>query len=215
MTDLYPLFYELQKHLGEDAGDWPAQSKEEIVLGAILVQNTRWENVELTIQNLRQAYPDGYKTLHLEEVEHIQELIRPSGFQKNKSRAIQSVMAFLSEHGFDYEDIRERYGENLRDQLLQLFGVGQETADVLLLYVFDVPVFVADSYARRLFEAVGLGTYTNYQALRKAVGELPFSLRQAQQFHYYIDEFGKVAFAKGALFSDSALADFKLKTREA
>ena len=193
------------------AGEWPARDKEEIILGAILVQNTRWENVQLTIAQLRQAFPSSYKDLHTLEPEYLMDLIRPSGFFKNKSKSIQSVLSWLAQFEFDYSRIKSHYGSQLRKQLLSLFGIGEETADVLLLYVFDQPVFIADSYARKLFAHLNLGHYETYKDLKGAVEPFDFSLEEAQKFHYYIDEFGKKVFAKGESFQTSFLGDFRLE----
>lgn len=205
---LYQLYQILLAEMGYQ-GDWPAKSKEEIIIGAILVQNTRWENVQLSLVNLQNRLQD-FKKLPSLRTDELQNLIRPTGFYKNKSRSLEETFIWLSQHRFDYERIAQIYGHQLRRELLKIFGIGQETADVLLLYVFDQPVFIADKYAQKLFGHLTQQTYKTYTSLAKATPPLnDFSLAEAQQFHILIDEFGKQYFRKQDSFSESFLKNFK------
>lgn len=201
---LKQLYQDLLKNLG-DQGNWPAESPEEIILGAILVQNTRWENVLLSINNLRQVLDGDFKKILDLEPETLQDLIRPTGFYKNKSKSILKVFSWLDQHAYNYGEIEDNYGKNLRDELLGLFGIGQETADVLLLYVFDQLVFIADKYAQKLFSSLTRKEFSDYFSLHQAVELEGFSLSEAQQFHILILEFGKIYFARGASFEESFL----------
>ncbi|EMP72935.1 HhH-GPD family protein [Streptococcus sobrinus DSM 20742 = ATCC 33478] len=198
------LYQDLLKNLG-DQGNWPAENPEEIILGAILVQNTRWENVLLSINNLRQVLDGDFKKILDLEPETLQDLIRPTGFYKNKSKSILKVFSWLDQHAYNYGEIEDNYGKNLRDELLGLFGIGQETADVLLLYVFDQLVFIADKYAQKLFSSLTRKEFSDYSSLHQAVELEGFSLSEAQQFHILILEFGKIYFARGASFEESFL----------
>lgn len=189
--DIRLLFETLLKEMGPQ-GWWPAESKPEIILGAILVQNTNWSNVEKSLENLKvitQFSSHKIKRLSLEELEL---LIRPSGFYKNKAQTIKAVFAWFEQYNWDYQFINQQYGEKLREELLTIKGIGFETADVLLVYIFDRPVFIADAYARRLFGWLQDETFDTYNNLYKII-KLPedFTDTEAQEFHGLIDEFGK------------------------
>ncbi|MDQ0222526.1 endonuclease III domain-containing protein [Streptococcus moroccensis] len=187
---IYQLYQRLLENMGHQ-GNWPADSPEELIAGAILVQNTRWENAQLSLARLSQKLNGNFKLLHHLPIQELQDLIRSSGFGKNKSRALQELFYWLQQHDFDYETIAQFHGDNLRRELLKHFGIGQETADVLLLYIFHRPVFIADNYARQLFGYL-LGTdFPDYTRLSKCINLQEFTLKEAQQFHILIDEFGK------------------------
>ena len=191
-------------------GWWPAENKIEICLGAILVQNTAWANVDKSLANLKPVTNfEGKKVAALSQLELI-ELIRPSGFYQTKSRAITELFQLLATYDFDFIKLRQKFGSELRKKLLALHGIGEETADVLLLYVFDVPVFIADRYAQKLFAALGMVS-KNYHHLQQQVS-VELTLAQAQEFHGLIDEFGKLYF-KTKSFADSFLAGDQLESK--
>lgn len=202
---LYELFEKMLKEMGP-LGWWPAESKEEIIIGAILVQNTNWLNVTRSLENLRNL--TGFEPDNILKLDHdqLKDAIRPSGFYKNKSRAISDVFKWLESHNVDYDDIQQHYQESLRKKLLSLHGIGEETADVFLLYIFDQPVFIADSYARRLFSQLNIDKIETYTKLKRKISELDdFSLLEAKEFHGLIDEFGKVYLRSNELFERSFL----------
>lgn len=207
---LYQLFKKMLTEMGPQ-GWWPADTKPEIIVGSILVQNTNWRNVEKSLANIKKAtefQPDLIAKL---VVNDLITYIRPSGFYSNKSKAILEIFQWLSVYDFDFDQIKQEYGENLRNELLKLHGIGEETADVLLLYVFDEPVFIADKYAQKLFEALGQSGLNNYRRLKKTVDSFEeFSLTEAQEFHGLIDEFGKLYLRKTEDFSESFLAGYTL-----
>jgi endonuclease-3 related protein len=133
---------------------WPGDSAFEVLAGTILVQRTRWRNAELALTNLRQAgllTPDAVAAHPVEQVEN---LIRPAGFYRQKARRLRSVSQWVTGNR-GIEQLRSRRTGELRQQLLAMDGIGPETADCILLYVFHRPVFVADAYARRLFHRLG------------------------------------------------------------
>ncbi|MBG9982939.1 deoxyribonuclease I [Aerococcaceae bacterium DSM 111020] len=186
------LYQELSRQIGP-SGWWPAESKPEIILGAILVQNTSWNNVEKTLIQLKEVTDFQPQKILALTIDELQSLIRSSGFYKNKSRAIHETFKWFEKHQWDYSKIVQRYSTELSQELLTIHGVGEETADVLLVYVFDQVVFIADAYARRLFSNLEERTYKNYSQLKRAV-KLPqhFTSFDAQEFHGLIDEFGKL-----------------------
>lgn len=191
-------------------GWWPADSKWEIILGAILVQNTNWNNVVRSLENLKELTNFSPQVIAALPVDTLQEAIRPSGFYKNKSRSIYDMYQWLQQYDFDLDKINHAHQHQLRKQLLQMFGIGYETADVLLLYVFDRVEFIADKYAQKLFSQMGIHHLSDYKKMKDAITLAPdFTLEQAQEFHGLIDEFGKLhlsskeAFAKSFLYNDT------------
>lgn len=207
LTDLYQ---KMRREMGP-SGWWPGDSLEEIIVGAILIQNTNWRNADRAMALFRQETAfDPEKILALPTTK-LQELVRPAGFYKNKSRSLVSVFSWLQQWHYDYPQIRHHFGPKLRDQLLTLRGVGQETADVLLTYIFDVPTFIADKYARTLFTQLGIDHLTDYQSLKK-ICQLPaaFDAAMAKDFHGQIDEFGKVYFHPLTKFQESFLSGDQL-----
>ena len=178
-----------------DAGDWwPAESRFEIVVGAVLTQNTNWSNVEMAIQNLKEAGLLDEHRLVAADQEVITEQIRPAGYYNTKAGYLQNVSAWFIEHdqGASILDTA-----TLRERLLGIRGVGEETADDLLLYVYERPVFIYDLYARRLLAAAGFGEFAGYrqakQALDPIVAAVNFSVAELARFHGLIVDAGKLA----------------------
>ena len=202
--------YQIMHATAGPSGWWPANSKEEILLGAILVQNTNWQNAARSLANIKAVTEFHPKKLAALSREQLKELIRPSGFYENKSRAIDEFLEKLAAWEFDYDAIRKASGTRLRDELLAFHGIGPETADVLRLYVFDQVAFVADSYARRLFTQLGREDFPTYASLAKRVTLAGFSLEAAQDFHGQIDEFGKRYLQGKQRFEQSFLKDYRL-----
>ncbi|WP_203627292.1 endonuclease III domain-containing protein [Lacticaseibacillus mingshuiensis] len=191
------------------SGWWPADSKYEILVGAILVQNTNWTNVAKSLANLRASTEFDPAKLAAMSQEALIEQIRPSGFYQNKSRALLALFAWLKRRDFDLPAIAQTPLDQLRPQLLALPGIGQETADAMLLFVFDQSVFVADTYARRLFTWLGQPTAT-YSALKAKTHEVDaWPLHDAQELHGLIDNFGKTV-KDPATFAASSLAGMTL-----
>lgn len=178
-----------------DTGDWwPADSRFEIAVGAVLTQNTAWKNVEVAISNLRRhGLVDPQRLLNCDDTE-LGQLIRPSGYFNTKTSYLKALSAWFSERDDSAQTLPTA---QLRCELLAIRGVGQETADDLLLYVYNRPVFIYDLYARRLLSAAGLGTYRTYSAAKRALDplaeEAAFSPAQMARFHGLIVDAGKIA----------------------
>ncbi len=129
---------------------WPADSSFEVMIGAVLTQNTAWANVEKAISNLKRS-----NNLMLESIlalsdEDLAQLIRPSGYFNIKAKRLKNLCLWIAENGGEVK-LAEVDTETLRSSLLQVNGVGPETADDILLYAFARSVFVIDTYTRRLF----------------------------------------------------------------
>ena len=151
---------------------WPADSCFEVMLGAVLTQNTAWRNVESAIAALRAAGLLDASALTRASDRRVARLIRPAGCFNVKTRRIKALCAWYL-HSGGYQRLRRRSTAQLRGQLLAVHGVGPETADAILLYGFHRAVFVIDAYTRRLFARLGdiVGTEP-YDALSARFAEL-------------------------------------------
>ncbi|MFO7830540.1 MAG: endonuclease III domain-containing protein [Desulfuromonadaceae bacterium] len=136
---------------------WPADSAFEVVLGAVLTQNTRWENVRMALDNVRAAGMLAPRALaRMDDVE-LQGLIRPAGFFRQKGATLRRVLHVLMEvYGGDLEAMLRGDTADVRARLLDIKGVGPETADSILLYAGEHPIFVIDAYTRRICSRIGL-----------------------------------------------------------
>lgn len=136
---------------------WPAETPFEVILGAYLTQNTTWKAVERSLENLRRAGALSVEGVRPLSLDALQRCIRPSGFYTRKAPALKAFMAMLDdEFGGSLEKMAAAPMSALRLRLLSLPGVGQETADAILLYALGHAVPVADEYLRRLVERHGL-----------------------------------------------------------
>lgn len=170
---------------------WEDENRIKDWVAMILIQRTTERNCNLALANL-----EGYFTVKqlLEiELETLQELIRPAGFYKQKSVYIKELMMWYHGHGQSLEKFNDVPTKDIRLELLSIKGVGPETADAMLLYIFERNVFIADTYAMRLFNRLGFGEYTSYAQLRKDFNDLaekvPHNL--AKEWHAAIDVHGK------------------------
>ena len=188
--DIYELLNLLTKKLGPQNW-WPAEKTEEMLSGMILIQNTNSKNVAKSLDNLKKATDfEADKILQLSAAD-LEQLIQPSGFFHNKAIYLRSL---LTAYVNDFDEWEKLPTNLLRRRLLALKGIGNETADVLLLYYFHRPVFVADNYAMKLFTQ--LHTFTKrptYMQLKNAVQkDFKMYSKQAEELHALIDEFGKL-----------------------
>ncbi len=132
---------------------WPGNSAFEVIVGAILTQNTAWRNVKLAIANLRASRLLSVSGLRRVPVGRLAALVRPSGYFRQKAKRLKAFVAFLDrDHAGRVAAMRREDPSRLRDALLRVHGVGPETADSILLYALKRPVFVVDAYTRRVLE---------------------------------------------------------------
>jgi len=140
-------------------GWWPAETPFEVMVGAVLTQNTAWRNVERAIENLKEAdvlTPHGL--IGLDEA-RLARLIRPAGYYNVKARRLKHLMNFLDEeYGGNLERMFTEPLSSLRGELLAVKGIGPETADSILLYAGEKPTFVVDAYTRRVLFRHGMIT---------------------------------------------------------
>ena len=178
---------------------WPAESAFEVVIGAFLTQATAWRSVERSIANLREAGVLSLEGIGGIPLESLRELIRPSGFVQRKAASIKIFVQFLDEQfSGSLEQMAEAPTAELRTQLLALPGVGPETADAILLYALEHPVFVVDEYLRRVVTRHELlpanARYADLQSLGDGAIASPTreeTARHANELHALMVEVGK------------------------
>ena len=148
---------------------WPASSRFEVMVGAVLVQNTAWSNAAKAINALSEAGLLSPHGLRSADVTDIARLIYSSGYYNMKARKLKALVKWLGQRNDDIEALMAEDPATLREELLAIHGIGEETADDILLYALDMPVFVIDHYTRRLLHRLGLapekGPYALYQRL--------------------------------------------------
>ncbi len=147
---------------------WPARTPFEVIVGAILTQNTAWTNVEKAVQNLRRRRLLKYSALRDARPEALQNAIRPSGTFRVKARRLREFIRHVEKHHRgNLRAFLNLPADRLRAELLSISGIGPETADSIALYAAHKPFFVVDAYTRRIFHRMGLldGT-TPYETIR-------------------------------------------------
>lgn len=148
---------------------WPAKTPFEVMVGAVLTQNTAWTNVEKAIANLHAAEAMKAERLLAVPVAQLAEWLRPTGYFNVKARRLRNFCAWYVAAG-GYARLRRRETGRLREELLSVKGIGPETADDILLYAFHRPVFVIDAYTRRIFSRLGLASGDEtYEQLRTRI----------------------------------------------
>lgn len=179
---------------------WPAESPFEVMVGAVLTQNTAWGNVEKAISNLKAASLLEPTALAEAAPDRVAEAIRPAGYFNVKTRRLQAFCRYLVGEGGETA-LAARETARLRHDLLAVHGVGPETADDMLLYAFQRPVFVIDTYTRRLLARHGLiQGEEGYEALRHGFeAALPPDVALFNEYHALIVRHAKEACRKRPL----------------
>jgi endonuclease-3 related protein len=147
---------------------WPAESQFEVIVGAYLTQNTAWTNVEKALANLRAAQLLGAEEIRRVPLARLERMIRPSGYFRQKAKRLKTFVAFLDKkYDGSLDQLFAQPTDKLREELLGLNGVGPETADSILLYAGNHPVFVVDAYTRRILGRHGItAEKTGYEEIR-------------------------------------------------
>lgn len=183
MKTLVSIYEILLKRFGPQNW-WPMQRgfhprEWEVEVGAILTQNTSWKNVEIALRNLKsEGIVSKEKTRKTPE-KTLANLIRPSGYYKQKAKKLKRLANFS--------------GDVTRENLLNIWGIGRETADSILLYAYNKPFFVVDAYTRRVFSRIGLiESEWDYERIRKFLeANLPRQTKLYKEYHALIVELGK------------------------
>jgi len=153
---LLTVYRRLRARYGH-AGWWPGESSFEVCVGAILVQNTAWANVERTLETLRARALLSFEALDRLSASRLAPLLRSSGTFRVKARRLRAFLDFLgAEYGGRVEGMRAEYPPVLRRKLLAVPGIGPETADSIALYAAGHPVFAVDAYTRRVLSRLGI-----------------------------------------------------------
>jgi endonuclease-3 related protein len=173
---------------------WPARTPFEVIVGAILTQNTAWTNVEKAMANLRHNRLLTPVALERVSQAKLARLIRSSGYFRQKAKKLKAFVRFLRrEYGGSLAMMFREPTAQLREKLLAVHGIGPETADSILLYAARHPVFVVDAYTRRILSRHGLATEkTSYEELRALFeNSLPRDVQLYNEFHGLIVMTGK------------------------
>ncbi len=147
---------------------WPGDTPFEVMVGAILTQQTSWKNVEKAIRNLKERdLLSPLEIYHLNE-RKLAEIIRPAGFYNIKASRLKAFVKFFAEEfDSDMEKMKKSDLFVLREKLLSLKGIGRETADSILLYALDKPIFVVDAYTKRIVHRADISQSNDYEEIRK------------------------------------------------
>ena len=201
MNRIQALYAELKREYGKPEGQWSLwckrpktlKEKELIAIEAILTQRANWKNVQLAVANLKKADCLGLKNILATSDRKLSRLVRPSGFYRQKAERLKILARFLLEDCGGIGPASEIPLNELRPRLLALKGVGPETADDILLYGLEKPVFVIDEYTRRLARSLNLTRVFSYQSLQELFEEnLKKDYRSYQDFHALIVINGKI-----------------------
>jgi len=193
---LYQLYLQLYKKHGDPVNLWPqwcAKKKDDVLreiiaIGAILTQRTGWRNANLALKNLkRESLLSLNKITTLANLKKLAELIRPAGFYKTKPKRLFTFASFSVKEYESLKDFGREDLETARNKLLDLYGIGPETADTILLYALDKPTFIIDEYTRRFVKQRKLSQNLGYDNLKQFFEQnLPKDVIIFQNFHVLI-----------------------------
>jgi len=182
--EFYNIYKKLRKHFGFQNW-WPAKTKFEILVGAILTQQTSWKNVEKAIKKLRKSGLLNEKNLKNTSTKEIEKAIKNVNFYKTKAKRLKEIVKNL-------DKIRkEKEQKRIKEFLLSLNGIGEETCEVLMLYYFNFLDFVIDAYTIRIFERVFNRKFKRNELKKLIENEIPKDLELYKDFHAQLDELGK------------------------
>jgi len=168
----------------------------EIVIGAILTQNTRWSNVRLALGQLAQKGLMNPVSIAKTPKDTLAQTIRSAGYSNQKAQYLHNISAFLAQVPF--EKLSAMEGEEARELLLEVKGIGPETADCILLYALRFPFFVIDAYTRRIFQSLGHpDTTASYDRFAQSItAQFPAETQTYQEFHALLVAHGKTFYSK-------------------
>ncbi len=189
------LYKDLRKKYGRPEGQWKLWCKrpktlterEEVVVGAILTQNTNWKNVEYALANLKKEKLCSLSKINGINKLRLSRLVKPSGFYNQKTDYLKRTAKFIDEECGGLRKLGKKPLVELKKELTALKGLGRETADSIILYALDKPVFVIDAYTRRLAKKLNLTDNLSYLSLQNLFeSNLPRSYKLYQDFHALI-----------------------------
>ncbi len=206
---LLRIYHRLLEAYGPQ-GWWPADTKLEVALGAILTQSVAWRGVERALANLEEAGCTSPEALQAIPEGDLAKLLRPSGYFNAKARKVKAfVHHFWNHYNGDLDAMLSRDPVALRAEILSIYGIGEETADDIVLYAAGHPSFVIDSYTRRIMQRLRISPSTNSYASYQAVFHdgLPADAALFNEYHALLDEHAKAACRKEPLCSSCCLLD--------
>ena len=164
---------------------WPGDTPFEIMLGAVLTQNTSWRNVSMVIEALKGEGLLSFSALEALPTEFLAEKIRPSGYYNQKAKRLKGLFAAIREDSGDLETFLDQDGATLREKLLAVKGIGPETADSITLYAAGKPVFVVDAYTYRILLRHDLiADDAGYEEIQELfLGKLPTETQLFNEYH--------------------------------
>jgi len=188
---LIELYNKLYSSFGSQ-GWWPAERKFEMCIGAILTQNTSWGNVEKALQNLKKEKKLDARKIASMKKKELAELIRPAGYYNQKASYLKEFCLHLKKYDFSLNKMFEKKLPELRKELLSVKGIGPETADSIILYAAEKPIFVVDAYTKRIINRVYNEKYKNYNELQELFHKnLPKETKLFNEFHALLVKLGK------------------------
>jgi len=193
MNILHEIYHRLFEAFGPQHW-WPGDTPFEIAVGAILTQNTNWGNVEKAIRNLKRQGALSAKVIHKMSVKELASQIRPAGYFNVKAKRLKSFIDFLVDgYRGSMKRMRDEDLNHLREKLLQVNGIGPETADSMLLYSLEKPVFVIDAYTKRALSRHNIvgkeKSYDEFQELFHSV--LKRDVKLFNEYHALFVRVGK------------------------
>jgi endonuclease-3 related protein len=189
LMDIYNKLYE---HFGPRHW-WPADSSFEMIIGAILTQNVSWRSVITAIENLKQEGILSLEGILSCDCSDLAALVRPARYHNQKAKKLKAFCSVIvEEFGGNLDTFLTQEMGTLREQLLEIYGIGPETADCIILYAAQQPIFVVDAYTRRIFSRLGIfPEKISYQEMQHFfMFHLPKDVELYNEYHAQIDALG-------------------------
>ncbi|HII95762.1 MAG TPA: hypothetical protein HA367_08555 [Candidatus Methanofastidiosum sp.] len=190
----FDIYKKLREHFGGVGSWWPKDRPFEVIIGAILTQQSTWTNVEKALSNLKEANILTPKDIVELPLDDLKKIIKPSGFFNQKAERLRKISEYLlATYSGDLELLFSKDKKILREELLELNGIGNETADSIILYAAEKTEFVVDAYTKRTYSRLKIvEEKIRYDDLKKyIINEIPEDLLIYQEFHGLIVLLGK------------------------
>ena len=181
IREIYELLY---SHYG-DLGWWPADNDEEIIIGAVLTQNTSWKNVEIALRRMKDYQILGISEICKSSEDTIKKAIMPSGFYNRKAMTLKRLSSGIIERFGSVEAMKKQSAMDVANFLGSIHGIGPETRDDILLYALGFPAFIIDSYTTRIFSRFTGKEKYQHDLLtgRVPIGDIPLNVEELKNIH--------------------------------